>query len=199
MKTLDYPAHNAPSRFVTSQFSLRVQVKLEPSTQRRGRKFLSDWEKKMADLRAIALAERPLPDEEADELLWDALSRDAIGLRPPLEAHTITASVGEVREGQPRAVAMDELDWELLDEWPQESVHPQVPTVQTKAVISSVSWGQPSVTEIDDADLEMWDDLEFGEIPAKETIAVKLRVLKVERGQIDSVAIDDSMLEYFDL
>lgn len=56
------------------------------------------------------------PVEVDDSIFeWSSLEGKAIGLCPPLEAHTITASVREVREGQPRAVAMDELDWELLD------------------------------------------------------------------------------------
>jgi len=36
-------------------------------------------------------------------------------LRATLETVTVKATVGEVRQGQPRAVATDDLDWEFLE------------------------------------------------------------------------------------
>ncbi len=52
---------------------------------------------------------------EDDDLLWNALDPAAIGIGEPLERSQITATLGEIKQGKPRSVAMDDLDWELLD------------------------------------------------------------------------------------
>ncbi len=56
----------------------------------------------------------PIEIDDAD-FLWNALDSQAIGINAPLETHEIEVTIGEVRQGKPRAVAMDELDWEFLD------------------------------------------------------------------------------------
>lgn len=95
--------------------------------------------------------------EPVNEPFWNAPNPIAIEVGKHSAKSQITATLGEIKQGKPRSVAMDELDWELLD------------------------------------------DLEFGEIPPKASFPIQLRVTKIERGQIDSVAIDDSVLEYFDI
>lgn len=55
---------------------------------------------------------RKINETDGSDFLWNALDSRAIGTNPPSEAHEIEVTIEEVRQGKPRALAMDEFDWE---------------------------------------------------------------------------------------
>ena len=108
-------------------------------------------------------------------------------------AHEVEVTIGEVRQGKPRAVAMDELDWEFLD-----FTEPSVPTINIKARITSLSQGEPDVTEVDEVDLDL---IGSDSLEALSPLASYDAILefegKVTQGQFAPVDLDEVDLEIF--
>lgn len=48
--------------------------------------------------------------------------------------------------------------WAEEVEWSGDALEPPVPTIETKARVSAVTWGQPDMTEIDDVDCTLFDE-----------------------------------------
>lgn len=68
-----------------------------------------------ARITSVTWGEPDVTEIDDADFLWNALDSQAIGTVTPLETREIEVTIGKVRQGKPRAVAMDELDWEFLD------------------------------------------------------------------------------------
>lgn len=108
-----------PALTSSVQAAPTIQVEQHKSSALADKPLMNELEKLEKELALSYFSRSPFIEVETSENeeapLWSSLEAGAIGLCAPLETVTVKATVGEVRQGQPRAVASDDLDWEFLD------------------------------------------------------------------------------------